>query len=80
MPFKNGGIHVNILWVTPELSFPPNTGGKTVTYNRIKYLSKYHDIYLFSFIDSDEDKKYVTEALKYCKEVHLYNRNKTIKS
>ena len=67
---------MKLLWLTAEIPFPPNTGGRIVMFKRIEYLSKNNEIHLFSIIDSDNDNKYKSELLRYCKNVFLYNRNK----
>ena len=59
----------------PEIPFPANSGGRIVVMKRIEYLSKENDIYLFSIIDNEQERKYEHKLYSYCKEVHLYNRN-----
>lgn len=66
---------MKLFWLTAEMPFPPNTGGRIVMFKRIEYLSKNNEIYLFSIIDSEEDYKYRDDLLKYCKNVFLYNRH-----
>lgn len=65
---------MKLIWLTAELPFPPNTGGRIVMYKRIKYLSRNNDIYLFSIIDRNEEEKYISDLQKYCKDVKLYSR------
>lgn len=55
---------------------PENTGGRIGTLKRIEYLSKNNDVFLFCIIDCQKDEQYKTDLEKFCKEVHLYNRNK----
>ncbi len=66
---------MKLICVCFEMLYPANTGGRIYSFMKLKYLSKNNDIYLFSNIDYDEEKEYRDELLKYCKEVHLYNRN-----
>ena len=65
---------MKIFWLTSEMPCPPNTGGRIVMYKRIEYFSRQNDIFLFSIIDSEEERNYQCDMDKYCKEVHLYNR------
>ncbi len=67
---------MKLFWLTAEMPFPPNTGGRIGMFKRIEYFSKGNEIFLFSIIDSDEDYKYKTDMLKYCKDVRLYDRKK----
>ena len=61
-------------WLTAEMPSPPNTGGRIVMYKRIEYFSRQNEIFLFSIIDSEEDRNYQSDMEKYCREVRLYNR------
>ena len=65
---------MNILMLTPYLSFPLLSGGQTRSYNLLKNLSKKHDVTLFSFIRRDEEMQYKEELLKYCKKIELVKR------
>ena len=65
---------MRIVWLTPEIPYPP-IGGRNGVFNRIKQLSKYNDIYLFSIAYNEEEVALKNEMEKYCKEVHYYNRN-----
>src|SRR6266480_8046278 len=66
---------MKILMLTPYLPFPLLTGGQTRSYNLIKRLSKLnHEITLFSLIKNQEEKRYIPELEKYCKEVEIFDR------
>lgn len=67
---------MKVIWVSPECPFPANTGGRIVTMKRLEYFSQNNDIYFFCVIDYDDEYAYRSELLKFCKEVHLYKRNK----
>lgn len=67
---------MKIAWLTPEIPYPP-IGGRNGVFNRIKQLSKYNEIYLFSIAYSEEEKNLKSEMLKYCREVNYYNRNES---
>lgn len=66
---------MNIIFVSAEMPYPANTGGRIVVYKRLQYLSQYNDIYFYSIVDNMNDFGYRDELLRYCKDVHLYNRN-----
>lgn len=62
--------------LTPYLPYPPSSGGQVRSYNLIKQLYKKHDITLFCYIRTDEEKKFVPELEKYCKKVKVFKRRK----
>lgn len=66
---------MNLLCLSFEMLLPANSGGRIYSYMKLKTLAKRHHIYLYSVIDSDEEKCYKNELLKDFVEVHLYNRN-----
>ncbi|MEM4260469.1 MAG: glycosyltransferase [Candidatus Woesearchaeota archaeon] len=51
-------------------------GDKLRAYNFIKYLSRYHEIYLFAISDCIVKKEYVEEVNKYCKSIKIYHKNR----
>ncbi len=65
---------MKILMLTPYLPYPLLSGGQTRSYNLLKNLARDHDITLFSFIRTNEEKKYRAELLKYCKKVEVFVR------
>lgn len=65
---------MNIMWITPECPFPPNTGGRVGIWKRIFYLSQNHNIYLYSIIDNKEEQHFKQVMLNYCKTVKFYRR------
>lgn len=62
--------------LTPYLPYPPSSGGQVRSYNLIKQLYKKHDITLFCYIRTDEEKKFIPELEKYCKKVKVFKRRK----
>lgn len=56
---------MNVLFLTPYLPYPPNSGGKIRTLNLIKTISKYHKVSLLSLVQHDET-KYISDLEKYC--------------
>jgi len=67
---------MRILMLTPYLPFPPSSGGQIRSYNLIKYLSKKHEITLYSLIKDEKERKYIKELKKYCKKVRVFRRSK----
>ncbi len=68
---------MKILMLTPYLPYPLLTGGQTRSYNLIKRMADLkHEITLFCLVKNVDEKKYVPELEKYCKEVKVFNRSK----
>ena len=65
---------MKILFLTYDLPYPLNSGGKIRAYNFIKSLSKNHQITLFSFYRWEEQKKYLPELKAFCHKVFLFKR------
>lgn len=62
--------------LTPYLPYPLLTGGQTRSYNLIKRLASLgHEITLFSLIKNRDERKYVPELEKFCKEVQVFSRS-----
>ena len=76
---------MNILFLTPYLPYPLNSGGKIRTLNLIKILSRDHNVYLVSLVQPDE-LGHISGLEKYCKVIPLnystqkYNRLKSLLS
>lgn len=67
---------MKLLMLTPYLPYPLLTGGQTRSYNLIKRLAALgHEITLFSLVKNDDERKYVGELQKYCKEVQVFRRS-----
>ena len=67
---------MKILMLVPYLPTITMSGGQTRWYNIIKYLSKKHEITLFSLIKDESEKKFIPELQKYCKKVRVFSRPK----
>jgi len=67
---------MKILMLVPYLPKPDTSGGQTRWYNIIKYLSKKHDITLFSLAKDTSEEKFIPELKKYCKKVMVFDRPK----
>ncbi len=62
--------------LTPYLPYPLLTGGQTRSYNLIKRLSALgHEVTLFSLIKNSDERKYVGQLEKFCKEVQVFSRS-----
>ena len=58
---------MNILWIPNFTPFPPDNGGKLLTYNRMKQVAKQHSIYMI--VESEEyESKQISMANEVCKE------------
>lgn len=62
---------MNILFISTRFPYPPITGDKVIPYQRLKHLSKNHEITLLCFSNSDIDKEHLEEVSRYCKDVHV---------
>jgi len=63
--------------LVPYLPNPTTSGGQTRWYNIIKYLSKRHEITLFSLIKDEKEKRFIPELKKYCKKVKVFYRSRS---
>lgn len=63
---------MNIIFITPELPYPANSGGRIYTWERLKQL-KHNNIYLFALKNRDE-KVELDELNKICCKVNIYER------
>lgn len=65
---------MKLVWLTAEIPYPPNTGGRIVMFKRIEYLSSRNEIFLYSISDRKNEAIYRNDLLRYCKDVNLYCR------
>ena len=68
---------MKILMLVPFLPNISTSGGQTRWYNIIKYLSKDHEITLFTLIKDDAEKRFIPELERYCKKVCVFKRPKS---
>lgn len=68
---------MRILMLVPFLPNIKTSGGQTRWYNIIKYLSKSHEITLFSLIKDESERQFIPELKKYCKNVRVFKRPKS---
>jgi polysaccharide biosynthesis protein PslH len=62
---------LKLLFLANRIPYPPYRGDKLKIYNLAKRLSQRHELYLLTFTQTEEDKKYKEELQKIFKEVHL---------
>lgn len=65
---------MKVLMLTPYLPYPPSSGGQVRSYNLIKNLARKHKITLFSLIKTEEERKYIPELKKFCRQVEVFKR------
>ena len=65
---------MKILMLTPYLPYPLHSGGQIRSYNLLKNLSQKHQITLFSFIRSSEERKHLSKLKKFCTKVEVFQR------
>jgi len=65
---------MKILFLTYDLPYPLISGGKVRAYHLLKNLSKKHQITLFSFYRTEEQRKYLSHLKKYCSRIILFKR------
>jgi len=67
-----------LLYLVHRIPYPPNKGDKIRSYNILRYLSQFYDIYLGTFIDTAEDEQYQSKVKSFCKEAHFEKINPKI--
>lgn len=70
---------MRILYISARLPYPLYKGDKLRGYYQIKYLCKRHSIVLLSFIESQEQLRYLSQLGKFCDHVEtvLLSRNRS---
>ncbi|MHC1563756.1 MAG: glycosyltransferase family 4 protein [Candidatus Hecatellaceae archaeon] len=61
---------MKILFMCKELPHAKVVGGPIIVYNRIKYLSRNHEVHLLSFYNP-EDEKFLPSLEEYCSRIEL---------
>jgi len=67
---------MKILFLTYDLPYPLNSGGKIRAHYLIKGLAKHHQITLFSYYRDEDQKKYLPQLKKHCQKIYLFKRKK----
>jgi sugar transferase (PEP-CTERM/EpsH1 system associated) len=67
---------MKILFVTPRFPYPLLKGDQAVVYNRLRILSKYHEITLLTFYESEDELIGLSALRSFCKEIHIVKLDK----
>ena len=65
---------MKILFLTYDIPYPLDAGGKIRAYHLIKQLSRKHKITLFSYYRRKIQLRYLTEIKKYCQKIRVFQR------
>lgn len=65
---------MKILWLTYDLPYPPNSGGKQRAYYLLKYLRDKHEITLFSYFRKKEQLNNSEELKKIVSDLRMFPR------
>ena len=56
----------DVLFLAHRIPFPPNKGDKIRSFHILDYLSKNYRVHLGTFVDAQDDWKYVPKVQEYC--------------
>ncbi len=62
---------MKILFISHKIPYPPDKGEKIRAYNELKYLSKFFEVHLCSFVENQKDLKSVEKLKNICKDVEV---------
>ncbi len=62
---------MKILYLAHRIPYPPNKGDKIRSFNEIKYLSGFGEVYLGALVDNPCDMKYEQGLNCWCREIYL---------
>lgn len=65
---------MNILWITLESIFPPDSGGRLGVYKRLEQIVKTENVFLFYPYDDKAELKHANTLKNLCKAVYPYYR------
>ncbi len=74
---------MRILFLAHRIPFPPHKGDKIRSFHEIRYLSRFHDIYLGTILEEESDRRFLPELERYCSEVfavRLQDRLRVLRS
>ncbi len=63
---------MNILFLSTENPYPPDHGHHIRTYNVLKYVARYHNVYFLGFIKNKEEFKNVEPIREMCKSADVF--------
>ncbi len=64
-----------ILFMVHRIPYPPNKGDKIRSFNMLRWLSERYDVHLGCFLDTPDDREYVTELAAFCKSYKVIELN-----
>lgn len=67
---------MKLLFAANRFPYPPFRGDKLKIYNLAKKLSAKHELHLLTFLQNEDDKKYLPELEKYFTKIHLIKHTK----
>lgn len=67
---------MNILFISHRIPYPPNKGDKIRSFNQIKYLSRFHRIFLATLLESPSDREYIGGLERLCEAICAVQPNK----
>lgn len=67
---------MNILYLMPLFPFPPNAGGKAVSYRNLELLSQKHTIDLCCFAWSKNDWSNIDSCRKFCRQLIMFDHQR----
>jgi len=66
------GKRLNILFLSTENPFPPNSGHRLRTYNTLRDAASRHNVFFLGFAKSMEDLKYTEPLREFCKSADVF--------
>ena len=67
-----------LLYLVHRFPYPPNKGDKIRSYHLLKHLSQRYHVHLGTFIDDENDRKYLEKVKSLCKETCFVSLHPTI--
>ncbi|HET6757189.1 MAG TPA: TIGR03087 family PEP-CTERM/XrtA system glycosyltransferase [Burkholderiales bacterium] len=61
----------HLLFLAHRIPYPPNKGDKLRSFHLLRYLGERYQVHLGSFVDDEEDWRYVEEVRKLCVSTHF---------
>ena len=58
-----------LLFLVHRLPYPPNKGDKIASFNLLRFLAKRYEVYVGTFIDDPDDRKYLDKVGEFCAEL-----------
>ncbi|MBE7560960.1 glycosyltransferase [bacterium] len=63
---------MRILYLFPQFPWPPDSGGKIVTYHMLRHMAKNHQITLWTFAQDRRDYQNLSHLKSYCDRIELF--------